>query len=85
MHRLLAFPEVHKEVTVAVIRPDIVSEGKVDEVIEKVRILYCYCLQSALLCVVIALQQHNIVSLISRHVAPTITCYTSLMHACAFG
>ena len=40
MHRLLAFSEVHKEVTVAVIRPDIVSEGKVDEVIEKVRILH---------------------------------------------
>ena len=44
MNRLLAFSDVHKEVTVAVIRPDIVSEGKVDEVIEKVRIVYCYCL-----------------------------------------
>ena len=42
MHCLLAFPEVHKEVTVAVIRPDIVSEGKVDEVIEKVGIVNCY-------------------------------------------
>ena len=64
---LILFAEVKKSVTVAIIKPNVVEEGKVDEVIEQVRNIIDPALQISVLYALYALELCCIICEIFYH------------------